>query len=694
MKIFSEYPWWFFLICILLGMFFAYLLYYNKKSSELNKKIFYTLLFLRFILTTLVAILILSPLVLTKTKELEKPLIIIAQDNSSSIILSSDSVYYKTQYLQKLNKIKDNLSKKFEVKEFSFDENVYNNLNINYKGVQTNLSLLFESIKNSFSGRNVGGIILSTDGNFNQGANPINFIDNFQFPIYCIAMGDTTIRKDILISSVDFNKTAIFKNSFPIEINILATNLSSKRTKISVFNNNNNVLFTKNIDINNNRYFENIKLFIEAKEKGIQKYRIQIDKIEDEFTVANNFYNIFVEVVDNNDKILLVYNSPNPDISALKKTFESSDNHQFEVKHLNEIDKPLKDYSLIIAYQLPDSKTNTQSFFQQIKTESIPLLMVVGGQTNFNYFNSLNLGLNIQSSTNKTNEALPFVNDNFAIFNTNKELKELFLQLPPLISPFGNYKTSQSVNTLLYQKIGNITTNFPLIALNETADNKICFIVGEGIWRWRTTAFLLNNSHQTFDELILKLTQYLTVKVDKSNLKIKIRQSFNENENIKATAELYNDSKDLINEPDINFIIKDSTNKQYTFLFSRNFNTYSLDINSFAEGDYRWEANTKIGNNIYAKKGAFTVQKNNIEALNTNTDITLLRNMAKISNGSVIDARNVENVEDSIIQNKNIKPIVYYSKKYNELLSQWWLLLLIISIAAIEWFVRKYNGLY
>ena len=693
MKIIADYPLWFILFCLLIGGLFSFILYYKNTPDNLKRNIVILLISLRFLLGTLIAFLLLAPLFLTHTRQTEKPLIVIAQDNSSSILLSSDSAYYKNEYLKKLTEIKNKLSQKFEIREYSFADKLQKALNIDYSGKQTNISVLFDEMKLVFAGRNVGAIVLATDGIYNQGSNPLYIAEKLPFPVYCVAMGDTTPRNDLLISSIDYNKTVIYKNSFSVEVNVFATKFAGKKSKITL-SKDNNVLFSKDISIQNDRYTETVRFFVDATEKGIQKYRISLQPIAGEFTLINNFYDIYVEVLDNREKILITYNTPHPDISALKQALESSETYQVDVKQVSEIDKPLREYNFIILNQLPDKKFSNQNLFDQIKQDQIPALYILGNQTSYPLFNNLNSGLNIQQSNNLVNEALPSINSNFVLFTLSNEFKQFVLQLPPLTSPFGTYKISPSVNTLFNQKIGSVTTSMPLILFNETSENKSCVIAGEGIWRWRLTSYVMYNSHQVFDEMICKLAQYLSVKTDKSNFRIKIRQFFNENENIRSTAELYNDARELINDPEINFNIIDSSGKKYPYIFSRVYNTYSLDAGAFPVGDYKWQASTKIGEKLYQKNGAFTIQKINLEALNTISDINLLRNLAAINNGEVISAKNIENVVDKINSNQSIKPLSYHTQQFTELISKWWFLALIILIATAEWFIRKFNGLY
>ncbi len=107
----SEYSLWYILPCIALGTLYALVLYFRENQlidTTTNVK---RLLFgLRFTLVSLISFLLINPLVKNITREVEKPVIIFAQDNTESILQNKDSSYYKSIYKENLNAFMDRLS--------------------------------------------------------------------------------------------------------------------------------------------------------------------------------------------------------------------------------------------------------------------------------------------------------------------------------------------------------------------------------------------------------------------------------------------------------------------------------------------------------------------------------------------------------------------------------------------------------
>ena len=123
MGLVTEYPGWFVLLCILLGAVFSGALYFRAKA-EISLWLLRLLALLRFLAVFLISFLLLSPLVRQRVRTIEKPVIIIGTDNSQSIAMGKDSVYYKHIYPSRLSEMTSRLEQKFEVRTFTFGEKV------------------------------------------------------------------------------------------------------------------------------------------------------------------------------------------------------------------------------------------------------------------------------------------------------------------------------------------------------------------------------------------------------------------------------------------------------------------------------------------------------------------------------------------------------------------------------------------
>src|SRR5437867_3979737 len=105
-KVITESSPWLILVCILFGALLSWVLYRNETSIGNEHPVLKKVLTgLRFLFITLLSFLLLTPLIKTITRRTEKPVIIIAQDNSQSVIINKDSAFYRTQYPEKLKNL-------------------------------------------------------------------------------------------------------------------------------------------------------------------------------------------------------------------------------------------------------------------------------------------------------------------------------------------------------------------------------------------------------------------------------------------------------------------------------------------------------------------------------------------------------------------------------------------------------------
>lgn len=213
-------------------------------------------------------------------------------------------------------------------------------------------------------------------------------------------------------------------------------------------------------------------------------------------------------------KILLLAQSPHPDVAAIKSVLDKSSLYETKVLFQEQTDENFSNCNLVILHQIPSSKSAT--LLQRIKAAEVPYLIIGGAQMNVASFNSLGTGVTISQPVAKMNEVYAKVSDQFGLFSLSENMQNVLSQLPPLFVPFGNYKVEKEVTPLLTQRIGNIQSSMPLWYFSTSGTMRVGVLLGEGLWRWQLNEYALSGNHDVTDELILKSVQYLTSKKKKS----------------------------------------------------------------------------------------------------------------------------------------------------------------------------------
>jgi hypothetical protein len=640
-----------------------------------------------------IAFLLLNPLLKSVFNTAEKPIIILAQDGSQSLLIGKDSVFYKNEYPAQFDQLADELGNDYQVRTYTFNEKVSEGVDFSFSGKQTDMSALFEELLTRYSNRNVGALLVASDGLYNKGLNPVYASEDFKFPVYSLALGDTALRKDIFLRKVNFNRIAYLGNSFPVEV-VVGANLCNGLKSTLTVSFRGNVVFSKNIDVPGDKFNQTIRLELEAKKAGLQRYRISIAPFEDEISTANNREDIFIDVLDSKQKILILALSPHPDIAAIREAIESNFNYEVNYSLVSDFRGQLEGYNLVILHQLPGGNQTAGSIISEATENKIPLLYILGAQSNLARFNQQNAGVQIIADNFNTNEALPVYNTDFSLFTIGLEAQKAFGVFPPLLAPFGDYKVLNSANPLFYQQIGSLQTSYPLVVFNQTLINKTGVIAGEGIWRWKLGSYLKNGNQFAFNQLITKMVQFLSVKVDKSFFQVKGNSNFLENQPVEMDAEVYNQSYELINEPEVEMTVTNSEETTFPFVFSKTANAYHLNAGVLPVDNYSYEAKVRVGDKLYHENGEFTVSPLNIEMVNTIADHNLLYQLAAKHGGQMLRVDQMDDFPQIIKAREDIKTITYSEKRYLELVNVFWVFLIIIAILATEWFIRKFNGSY
>lgn len=694
---FTEYSLWLLIPIIIISLVGSILQYLYPKRASYNNKQLITLSSLRFIGLFLVLSLIIAPVIKHKENIIQKPIIAILQDNSSSLLLTKDSNFYKDNYLKNLEHVRDELSENYDVKIISFGSQSKEILSykiksdILYNDFATDISECILNVNDKYYNSNLSSIILCSDGIINKGNNPLNSIKDLQVPIYTIAMGDTTIRKDLAISETRYNRIAYLNNKFPLEIIALAQKANANSSIIRV-KKDGKTLFEEKFNIDNDNFSKSFTSILSADKVGIQRYTISLEILKNEQTIENNSRDIFVEVLDSRQKVLILAASAHPDISAIKQSIESNENYEVDSYLFNQSPKEIKNYNIVILHQLPSNNPEHIKEINRIKEVEIPILYIIGSQTNLSYFNSLSTGLIISNTRVSANEVSANFNPNFTYFSLSKETENILPMFPPLISPFGNITSSPITQSLANQKIGSINTNYPLIAYSNNTNQRVGVIFGEGFWRWRLQNYLINQTHNQTNEIIHKSIQYLASKVDKSRFRVICDNVFAENQSIIMDAELYNDSYELVNEPEVNLTIANESGRKYPFTFSKTSNAYHLVCGIFPSGKYTYTAKTNYGGKVFSANGVFHVSTQNTEAISLVADHNLLFNISNLTSAKMLYPRDVEKIIELLKKRKDIKPIIHQNISHHKLIDLWWYLLIIVLIFSIEWFLRKYWG--
>ena len=651
---------------------------------------------IRFLSVTLISLLLLSPLLKSLITETKKPVIVLAQDQSESILANMDESQSQT-YQQSFKDLSQKLRENYDVKEYAFGESIREGIDFQFNDKVSNISDFLKNIYDLYSNQNLGAVVLATDGIYNQGSNPIYAGTKLTAPIYSIALGDTTSKKDLILKRVFHNKIAYLGDKFSIQIDIAAQNCVGSNTNLTIsriVDGASSRIQQIPISITKNEFFKTQEIILDANISGVQRYRIGVNSIKGEVTTVNNSKDIFIDVLDARQKILMVANSPHPDLTAIKQSISKNKNYEITTVYINNMKVNVANYDFVIMHQLPSKTNKATALLATMNNKSIPRLYIVGSQTNLSRFNENQPVLNVSGDGRNTDDVQASISPVFGLFNISDEVKNELPNFAPLLAPFGDFKDNANTHVLLYQRIGKINTKKPLLLFGEQNNIKTGVLAAEGIWKWRLFDFLQHENHDIFEEVLGKSVQYLTLKDDKRKFRISLDKNiFNENEGINFDAELYNASYELINNPDATLTITNSEGKDFNFTFSKSGKSYTLRDKVFPVGNYKFRGTVNNAGQQLVYNGKFSVQPIQLESFETTADHGVLKLLSEKYGGSLIYPNNIASIGTTLMESP-IKPVIYTTTKTRTIINLKWIFFTLLGLLILEWFIRRYFGAY
>ena len=643
-----------------------------------------------------IAFMLLSPLYKSVSEQRRKPVLVIGQDYSSSVS-NNYSKEQLVQYNKKVHSLVNEFQDKYEVQPFSIGDKVIPGLRDSFDLKSTNLSSFLNYINESYDNNELSAVILASDGIFNEGTNPVYTNIKFDAPVYSIALGDTTEKRDLSISNVFYNDYVFLGDKIAVKADVQAKNANDEKSVLKLFEINESgetkLLNSKNISINRNDFYNSYIFTINALKPGINHYRFQVNRIKNEVSFKNNRKDFYIEVVDSKLKIAIVTNNPHPDISAIKDALLEKKNYAVDIKYPKDRIIPNK-YDLLIYYNLPSIKKDINDIHNIALEKNIPELFIIGTKTALNEFNNIQDIVKIKGNSNSFNEAQAILNEGFSLFLTDEFKDKSIENFPPLIVPFGEFKISPDSRVLLYQKIKNIKTKYPLILLSSNSKIKTGIIAGTNIYKWRLYNFYQNHNNNVVNSLLSQIVQYLTVKKDKSQWQVRVSKNiYDESEPVIFNAELFNENYEAINSPEAFLKIIDKNDKEFDFVFSRQDNHYEINGEKFPAGNYRYIASVKYNNKDLIRKGKFKIIQKELEKFDLVAKHHILNNLSMKTGGKMFGYEKIDDLIDNI-KNRDAKPIIYFSQKTDKLLDFKWIFGLILLLLSLEWFIRRYNGTF
>lgn len=666
-----------FLIVIAALVALALVLFQYYFKSKKREKLSILLAFLRF-LTWFGAMLVLINPKFTKNEyHIEKANLMVLVDNSSSMV-GSEIV----QTLAHL-KAQNELSEKYNINFHSFGNSLNANDSVTFSEGNTNIAKALKSLKTIYGAAN-GAVVLLSDGNQTRGEDYEFYAKNLQLPVYPIVIGDTTTYEDVRIDQVNVNRYAFLKNKFPVEAYVSYQGNGSISTAVTVLVDGKSV-YKQSINFSKTSKTKIINALLIANSVGVKNIQISVGTLHNEGNTQNNHRSVAVEVIDEKTNVAIVSDVLHPDIGALKKAIESNEQRAVSIQKSTANTSDLDKVNLFILYQPKASFKGVYEYIQQKKANSFT---IVGPKTDMNFLNAVQQTFH-QQVFSYTEETFPNLNPSFSFFDASDFS---VADYPPLNANMGTINIKKPGETVLSRKVRGVSLKEPLLHVTEQEGQREAILFGENIWKWRVQSYRNDKNFKNFDEFIGKLVRYLAITKPKTRFSLDYESVYEGTNNAKIKATYFDRAYEFDGNAVIDLQVQHMETKkvsQSTMLLKNGY--FEADLTDLPAGKY--DFTVKVTNENLTKSGSFTVLDFNVEQRFSSSDYKKLARLAKSTSGKSYFSDQTASLTDELMASDRFLPVQKSEQNIVSLIDFRLLLALIAATLALEWFIRKYNGL-
>ncbi|WP_155800448.1 hypothetical protein [Pontibacter sp. BAB1700] len=208
-----------------------------------------------------------------------------------------------------------------------------------------------------------------------------------------------------------------------------------------------------------------------------------------------------------------------------------------------------------------------------------------------------------------------------------------------------------NTETVLYQQVGRVRTNKPLLTVQTVGDKRNAALLASGTWQWRLTETANHENAAVYDKLITNLVQLLTAPRNKKRLNVYPHlNEYSSSDEIRFAAEAYNEALEPIYGQNITLKIQDAEGAEKSFEFANGENQSGVNIGTLPGGRYTYTASARINGSLQQDKGEFIVEEQQLEALHAVADHNLLYQLGTNTGSKLYYPAQLQQLEQDILR--------------------------------------------
>ncbi len=703
---FSIAGWIFFLLFWVLIATAVF--YYSRTLPPLSRprRIFLTTI--RALILVILFFIFFQPIVQLVFEKREKPAAAFLFDDSRSMQIE-DRTGQRGDSLQiilnnlRTSAIRDSVNLKFY--RFSQDLEPLQNDTLSFEGGQTNISLAVRTVMDSLIRYNIRNVVLLSDGQFNEGENPMNPVEDSPVPLYTVIVGDTVPQKDLQIVNVNASPVVYAGDTTTVSASLLHTGYDGQEVIVTLRQGSRQV-GARNVTLPRSGFQTEVSFEITPQVPGELHYTVESEVLPDESSVRNNQKHFLLNVLRSKLRLMVISGQPSldqrmllfslhqiPDITY--SVFTEKNGAEFYEPGFRQVSLDSQDLFLFLGY--PDRQSRPDildRLFAAIRSGRKPLFLAINANTDLNKLTPVmdivpisrdsRLVPTEQVIASLTGQGLLHpvtrVDDNPQVTMT------MWKNLPPVTSYGRDLVLDKSASVLVSSQTGEGLASGPLLAVAFRNEIKTLVLAAAGFGAWHFQLQDDPSRDMFFGQLIENSVRWLINREDIRKVQIAAsRKVVKMGESVEFSGQVFDDFYRPVEDATVKISISGDEFELKDVLTGRD-GYYFFRTAGFPDGTYDYEITASAGDRFLGKStGRFIVEPLELEMQNTAANPELLRQMAARAGGRAWRAGEFLRNLQVLHEREQIQQVTLEYVLWNKI---YWLILL-IALFSLEWFFRK-----
>ncbi len=584
-----------------------------------------------------------------------------------------------------------------------------------FDGELTDIAGAFEDLATELAGRNLGAVVVATDGAANVGGSPYDEGLALGVPVFTLGLGESDAGTDIAVREATTNRVSYSGESLPIRVRVSSFGYADGEAVLEL-REGAVVLDSRPVRLSESGEETEVTFRVTPTEPGVHRYTVTVPPAAGERLTSNNTRVAVTNVFKGRIRVLLAAPRPSFDLSFVRRELEGDPNVELDViVDLSPRAVPgaggqapgsreeLLNYDLVVLIE-PAVGVPLQGEWltEYVRTRGGGLLLVglpvsgdAGGVGDTGGDGIAELSPVItdgeQGSPTEQRVALTIAGESSPVtrvVSDRAENAEVWRELPPVwaLSPGASTLAGDAV---VLAAAGPVDAQVPVVASVRRGAGQVISIAAEGIWRWELAA----GEARLLDRLAANAARWLTARGELERVVAQTdRDVYAAGERAIVSAQVYRSDFRPAAGAEVSCAVSRGAESAPVaeFALEADGEFYRGAVEPLAPGRYVFEASAVLaGEDVGSARGEFIVEEFSLEDSEIRRRSTLLTRLGEETGGGYFTPESVQEFPDAV-------PLAWATRTATRELELWnspWMLLAFVGLLGAEWALRRSKGL-